>query len=147
MRWSAAAIALIGALILLRPTPGAFQILLINNSIGLCIAALAAVTIWQPLAPVQWAALAALGLLMACAQVFFINAMARADASFVAPFSYATLIFAAAYDFLGFGAAPDAVTVLGAGVILAGAGLLAWREGRLRASAGSPSGTGPRPER
>lgn len=177
VRWSAAAIALIGALILLRPTPGAFeaaallalaaaaimgmelifmkklvrregpfQILLINNSIGLCIAALAAITIWQPLAPVQWAALAALGLLMACAQVFFINAMARADASFVAPFSYATLVFAAAYDFLGFGIAPDAVTVLGAGVILAGAGLLAWREGRLRASAGSPSGTGPKPD-
>jgi len=175
-RWSAAAIALVGALILLRPTPGTFQIaallalaaaalmgmelifmkklvrregpfqiLFINNSIGLCIAGLAAVTIWQPLHPAQWAALAVLGLLMACAQVFFINAMARADASFVAPFSYATLVFAAAYDFAGFGTAPNAVTLLGAGVILAGAGLLAWREGRLRASAGSLSGTSPRP--
>lgn len=178
VRWSAAIIALVGALILLRPTPdafqpaallalaaaaimgmelifmkklvrreGPFQILFINNAIGLGIAGMAALTIWQPLVPLQWMALAALGLLMACAQAFFINAMARADASFVAPFSYATLVFAAAYDFAGFGTAPDAVTVLGAGVILAGAGLLAWREGRLRASADTPSGTGPRPER
>ena len=176
IRWSAAVIALLGAMILLRPTPdsfqpaallalaaaavmgmelifmkllvrreGPFQILFVNNAIGLCIAGTAAAMVWQPLAPLQWAALAALGLLMACAQTLFINGMARADASFVAPFSYATLVFAAAYDVLIFGVIPDAVTVLGAAVILGGAGILAWREGRLRASADTPSGTSPRP--
>jgi len=84
-----------------------------------------------PPSPAQWAALAAIGALMATAQVFFINAMARADASFIAPFSYATLIFATLYDALVFGTRPDAVSWLGAVVILSGAGLLAWREARL----------------
>ena len=56
--------------------------------------------------------------------------MARADASYVAPFSYGTLIFAAAYDILFYGVIPDAVTILGASIIIAGAALLAWREAR-----------------
>lgn len=162
-RWGAAAIALLGVLVLLRPTPAAFQpaallalaaalvmgaemifikklagrepplqVLLVNNTMGMVIASAAALAFWQMPTGPQWAALAALGLLMACAQICFINGMARADASFVMPFSYATLVFAALYDFLGFGAAPDTVTLLGAAIILSGAAILAWREGRRR---------------
>jgi drug/metabolite transporter (DMT)-like permease len=106
------------------------QILWINNTIGVIIASLAVLPIWQMPTPEQWAALATLGLLMACAQACFVNGMARGDASFVAPFSYATLIFAALYDFMGFNVVPDSITLLGAGIILAGAAILAWREGR-----------------
>lgn len=162
-RWAAAGIALIGALVLLRPTPASFQpaallalgaamvmglelifikklanrepplqVLLINNAIGMLIASVAVLPVWQMPSPMQWGALVALGILMACAQTCFINGMARADASFVAPFSYATLIFAALYDFAGFGVTPDAVTILGAAIILTGAAVLAWREGRQR---------------
>lgn len=177
IRWGAATIALIGALILLRPTPASFQpaallalaaavvmglevifikklagreapfqILLVNNAIGVGIASLAVIPVWEPPTPAQWAALAGIGALMATAQVFFINAMARADASFVAPFSYATLIFAALYDAMVFGTRPDAVSWLGALVILSGAGLLAWREARLgkqRATLPPASGAAP----
>jgi len=174
-RWGAAAVALIGAMVLLRPTPASFQpaallalaaamimglelifikkltnrepplqVLLINNAIGMLIASAAVLPVWQMPSPAQWLALAALGGLMACAQACFINGMARADASFVAPFSYATLIFAALYDFLGFGVTPDAVTVLGAIIILTGAAVLAWREGRQRpANKVRPSGDNP----
>ncbi|TLP67250.1 DMT family transporter [Parasedimentitalea maritima] len=162
-RWGAAVTALLGAMILLRPTPDSFQpaallalaaamimgfelifikklasresplqVLLINNTIGMLIASAAVIPVWQMPSVEQWVALAAIGVLMACAQACFVNGMARADASFVAPFSYATLIFATLYDFLGFGAVPDAVTILGAGIILTGAAVLAWREGRLR---------------
>jgi len=158
-RWLAAAIALTGAMILLRPGPqtfqvaallalgaavllgmelifikrltrgeGPLQILLINNTLGLCIASIAVVAFWMAPTPLQWAALAALGVMMAAAQACFVNAMARADASFVTPFSYVTLIFAALYDFAAFGAVPDNVSLIGAVVILAGAALLAWRE-------------------
>jgi drug/metabolite transporter (DMT)-like permease len=67
---------------------------------------------------------------MAVAQTCFVNAMARADASFVAPFSYGTLIFAAIYDVLFYDVVPDGVTIAGAAIIIAGALLLAWREGR-----------------
>ena len=83
---------------------------------------------WQSPTPAQWAALAMLGILMASAQACFVNAMARADASFVTPFSYLTLIFAALYDLVIFDVVPDAVSVSGAAIIVAGAMLLAWRE-------------------
>lgn len=111
------------------------QILVVNNGIGLCIASVAVLAVWAPPTGTQWAALVAIGLMMALAQACFVNAMARADASYVAPFSYTTLVFAAGYDALVFGVRPDAVSWLGAGVILAGAGLLAWRQGRLARSA------------
>ena len=163
VRWSAAVLALVGALILLRPTPDSFQpaallalgaavimgmelifikklagrenpfqILLVNNLIGLCIASCAVIAVWQMPTAAQWGLLAGIGLCMAVAQACFVNAMARADASFVAPFSYATLVFAALYDALFFGAVPDAVTYLGAAVILTGALWLALREAHLK---------------
>ncbi len=164
IRWSAAVLALAGALVLLRPTPESFQpaallalaaagvmgmelifikklagrenpfqILIFNNALGLIIASLAVIAFWQPPTPLQWVFLVALGLCMAVAQAFFVNGMARADASYVAPFSYGTLIFAAFYDTVFFNVIPDAVTVLGAGIIIAGAVLLALRERQIGA--------------
>lgn len=108
------------------------QILLINNAIGLCIASAAAYFVWIWPTPAQWAALAAIGVLMAGAQACFINAIARADASFVAPFFYAALVFAALYDWAVFGVWPDTISTLGATIILGGAALLAWREANLK---------------
>lgn len=176
IRWSAALIALVGAVVLLRPGAGALQfgallalgaavsmglelifikrlagrerpltILLINNTIGVIIASVAVTFVWMPPVPMQWAALAGLGVLMACAQACFINAMSRADASFITPFSYLTLVFAAIYDAALFGVLPDATSLLGAGIIISGAALLAWREARLRPSAGTLSGTSTNP--
>lgn len=166
VRWGAAATALVGAAILMRPGSGVietgallalgaavclggelifikrlagregpWQILLVNNAIGLSIATLAVIWVWTAPTPAQWAALAALGLLMALAQTAFVNAIARGDASFVAPFFYTALIFAALYDGMFFGVWPDAVSIIGAVVILTGAGVLLWREGRRRAPA------------
>lgn len=163
-RWAAAILALIGAAVLLRPTPGSFQpaaliallaalmmglelifmkrlarregpfqILVFNNSLGLLISSLAVLAVWHMPTPTQWALLAGIGGLMACAQACFINALARADASFVAPFSYATLIFAALYDAVFYSVWPDAVTWTGAAIIVAGAVWLALREGRAHA--------------
>ena len=162
-RWFAAAVALLGALILLRPTPGSFQpaallalaaaasigmelifikklsgreapiqILLVNNAMGLTIATVAVLAVWEPPTASQWAALVGIGTLMACAQACFVNGMARADASFVAPISYATLIFAALYDFTVFRVIPDSVSLFGSSIILTGALILVWREARAR---------------
>ncbi|WP_375230366.1 DMT family transporter [Roseobacter sp. S98] len=166
IRWSAAAMALAGAMVLLRPTPDsfqaasllaltaaavmgmelifikklsgrepAFQILLINNFLGLVLSSLAVISVWQMPTGQQWLLLAALGCLMAMAQTCFVNAMARADASFIAPFSYGTLLFATAYDLLFYGHIPDTISVLGASVILAGGILLAIREARIQPTA------------
>ncbi len=164
-RWTAAGLALLGAMILLRPGPetfqwagllslGAaallgmelifikkladreppFQILLINNALGLLIASIAVIPFWSTPTLGQWAALAGIGVLMAGAQTCFINAMARADASFVTPFSYLTLIFAAIYDALFYHQVPDIISWTGAAIIIGGAALLAWREGRAKRS-------------
>lgn len=108
------------------------QILLINNAIGLAIASVAVIFVWQPPTGAQWLALATLGLMMVLAQTCFIQAMRRAEASFVLPFSYATLVFAGLYDFAVFNAMPSSSSLLGAVIIVAGAALLAWREGRAK---------------
>ncbi|MEJ2031287.1 MAG: EamA family transporter, partial [Maritimibacter sp.] len=106
------------------------QILLLYNALGLVIATVAALFVWQWPSPTQWLILAGIGFLMATAQSLYIQAMRRADASFVMPFSYATLIFAALYDFAVFDVLPDALSFIGAGIILTGGLVLAWREGR-----------------
>ena len=179
-RWriAAAIIAVTGAMILLRPTPeafqpaallavgaalclgaelviikrlsgreGAFQILLVNNLIGTGIATVAALAVWRMPGAAQWAGLAGIGVLMAAAQTCFVQALRRADASFVSPFWYATLVFAALYDAVLFDVVPGAVSILGGAVIVSGAGLLAWRESRQgpRPSAASPSAAIPMP--
>lgn len=112
------------------------QILWFNNAIGCAIATVAVAVIWLSGAfqwpnPAQWAALAALGAMMATAQACFIQGMKRADASFVAPFQYSTLIFAGVYDFVGFSAVPAASSILGAGIIIAGGVILASREAHI----------------
>lgn len=109
-----------------------FQILSINNSLGVVIATLAALFVWQWPTPRQWAILAALGLMMAGAQSLYIQAIRRAEASLVMPFSYATLIWATLYDFGMFRVVPDTLSALGAAIIVAAGFLLAWREGRRR---------------
>ncbi len=162
VRWSAAVLALIGALVLLRPTPDSFQpaallalgaalilgleiilikiltgrekplqILLVNNAIGLIIATIAVVFVWTTPTAAQWGLLAALGAMMALAQSCFIQALRRAEASFVVPFTYSTLIFAIFYDYLAFDAVPDFVSILGATIIVTGALVLAWRQARV----------------
>lgn len=163
IRWGAAAIALAGALILLRPGSGGiqpaalialaaavvlglevimikklasteapFQILLVNNAIGLGISSLAVLPVWQPPTPAQWLALAGVGVAMATSQTMFVNSMARADTSLVLPLTYVTLIFAALFDLIFFSVWPDYVSIIGAAVIISGAALLAWREARMR---------------
>ncbi|UZD89818.1 DMT family transporter [Cognatishimia activa] len=107
---------------------GPLQILWVNNLIGLCISTTVASFVWISPSPMQWAALAGVGLLMAAAQSCFVNAVRLGDASFVAPFFYTTLVFAALYDGVIFGVIPDAVSYSGSAMILLSAALLAWRE-------------------
>ncbi|MDF1791507.1 MAG: DMT family transporter [Thalassobaculaceae bacterium] len=163
-RWGAAALAVIGALVLIRPGMAAFQpaaiialgaavfgafevifvkqlagkaggggeppvrILFVNNSIGATVAIGVALTVWQWPTPEQWLVLAAIGVVMVTAQSLFIQAMKRADASYVIPFFYATLVFAALYDAAVFGVIPVPLSILGAALIVTGAIVLVWRE-------------------
>lgn len=158
-RWVAMGIAMIGAMVLLRPGGGIFQpvafialgsaiitgleavlikmlsgkekplqILIINNCIGVVIAGIAASFFWTMPSPTQWLLLAIIGFVMIGVQTLFILAMRAAEASFVMPFMYATLIFASLYDFWIFDVTPDFTSFVGAGIILTGMIFLAWRE-------------------
>ena len=107
-----------------------FQILLVNNLIGLPLAVGAAAFVWVWPVPIQWLTLVLVGLGMAGAQFFFLGSMRQADASLVVPFMYSVLIFATVLDFVVFGDAPDWIGGVGAMIIVGGAILLALRDGR-----------------
>jgi drug/metabolite transporter (DMT)-like permease len=165
IRWTAAAIAMVGALVLIRPGTAAFQpaalmalasalfmgmeailikrlsgteppmrILLINNAMASLFGVVAASFVWIMPSPIQWLMMAGLGSMLG-AQILSIQAMRAADASYVMPFFYATLVFAALYDVALFGEWPDLWSQLGIAIIVAGAIVLAWRERRLRETA------------
>ena len=164
VRWSAAAISLVGAVILIRPGTSAFQpaavialaaalfmgleavlikrlttteppvrILLVNNAFGSLIACSAAAMVWITPGAAQLGLMALLGVTMLTAQSLFIQAMKGAEASYVIPFFYATLVFATLYDYLLFGALPDGWGAAGAVIILTGSLLLALRDQKARA--------------
>lgn len=106
------------------------RFLLITNMIGVTIAGATAIPVWRPPSLEEWAVMVFVALSMVSAQILFTTAMKIADASFVAPFFYATLIFATLYDAAWFGTIPTIVSIMGATLILTGAMVLAWREAR-----------------
>jgi len=118
--------------------------MLINNGMGALIGCVMAIPVFRwPEGWAVWTLLIALGCLMVTAQILLLNANRLADASFVAPFWYLTLVWAAVYDIAVFDVWPDRVSIAGAAVIVAGGLLMTWREMRLRrAVAGRLRGAG-----
>lgn len=106
------------------------RFLLITNMIGVTIAGATAIPVWRPPSLEEWAVMVFVARSMVSAQILFTTAMKIADASFVVPFFYATLIFATLYDAAWFGTIPTIVSIIGATLILTGAMVLAWREAR-----------------
>ena len=104
------------------------QILLINNTIGLTISTLVMINFWAPPTMMQWIVLAAIGIFMITTQTCNIYALRNADASFIVPFTFSSLIFVSIYDYFIFSSYPDYISILGAAVILSGVGLIAWQE-------------------
>ncbi|GAB4268776.1 MAG: DMT family transporter [Pararhodobacter sp.] len=119
--------------------------MLINNAMGAVIGCVLAAPVFSwPQGWAVWALLVGIGCLMVTAQILLLTANRLADASFVAPFWYLTLVWAAVYDIAVFGHWPDAVSVSGAAVVVAGGLLLTWREivARRRQSRASAQGVG-----
>lgn len=80
----------------------------------------------------EWAALAAVGVLGGASHGLLVLAYARAPASLLAPLSYTQLLWASVAGVAVFGDWPDAVTLIGAAII-AGGGLLIALPSRPRA--------------
>ena len=102
---------------------------------------------WHAPSPGDAAMLVGAGLLGGVGQICLTAAYRFADAGVVAPFAYASMLVALAVGFAVFGEVPRASALWGAGLIVAGGALVAWRErqlglrrGRARAAAPPPAG-------
>lgn len=110
---------------------------LFTGSVGAVAASLAVPFFWSAPRMEDLPLLAVIGLFGAAGQLCFIFALRAASASFVAPFLYINMVWAALAGWVFFSETPDGATALGAAVI-AGAGLFVhWRERRLRRAGGS----------
>ena len=103
------------------------RILAMSNSLGLVISVPFSLLVWIAPRPWQWALLALLGLCMLSAQVLFIQANRRSDASYLAPIFYTASLFAALYDYIFFDEALTRTSGIGIALIILGAALLTWR--------------------
>lgn len=81
--------------------------------------------------PLQVGQAIAMGGLYALGQYLLVAGYARGEASLLAPFSYAQVLFAAALAGVFFGAVPDRATAVGIGLILLGGVYTLYREGAL----------------
>ena len=161
-RWSAAALAFVGTLLLVRPEGGihpvalacilaamifgmeiviikilssredVFQILVLNNSIAVLVASVPLFWVFTVPTTVQWMGLAAVGGIMVAGQTLFLYAMRAGEASLIAPFIYATLVFVVLLDLIVLGVVPDAISLTGAGIILSCGVYIGFREHRQR---------------
>ncbi len=94
-------------------------------------------------APLTGRALGLLGGAMIClvgGYVFSVQCMRVGEISFIAPFRYTSLIVALVLGFLVFGDFPDAVTLLGAVIVVATGLFTLYREARLNRRSGRAMG-------
>ncbi|SEH61560.1 DMT family transporter [Paracoccus alkenifer] len=167
-RMAGIAVALLGAMIVIRPGAGVFQPAALLPLLGAVsyaagaimtrmvrgdgtatsilwstgVATLVATTVvpfvWQPVATGDLWAFLALGLVGTAAQALLIQAFVMAEAAAIAPLGYTGLVWATLWGWLFFGAMPDGWTIAGAALIVA-AGLYVWlREARTTRPARPP---------
>lgn len=86
----------------------------------------AALLAWSAPSAALWLVLILMGVLASVAQLFLTAAYAQAPAGQVGPFVYSSVVFAALLDYLLFGGLPDALSAVGA-VLVIGAGVLTLR--------------------
>ncbi len=86
---------------------------------------------WVWPSPADAALLVGCGILGGFGQIFLTSSYRYADASVVAPFDYASMLFAVAIGYWAFGEVPTAPTLIGAVLIVAAGILIIWRERRL----------------
>ncbi len=166
-RLAAVAVALVGALIIIRPgsevfSPAALLPLacafsfagfaLITRAMGageslwtsLFYAALFGTLITTAILPFVWTPIALgdlwgfvlIGLLGTLAQLCMIRAYTLAEAAVIAPLGYLGIVLATLWGLLFFAERPDAMTILGA-LVIVGAGLYVWHREARYASASS----------
>ncbi len=165
-RWSAVIIGLAGVIVLVQPggamqwpvlmplaaalSFAAFQILtrrlmvkeaplvaLFHISAGACLwSSLIVGFVWSPLTLEQAGTFAGIGVLGVFAHLCIIRAFQAAQASFLAPFNYVKLVWAAVLGYLMFGDIPANRVLVGSVIIIATGLYVLWRERRLADTTG-----------
>lgn len=102
-------------------------IVFFSNLAGTALALFGAIPVWVWPNPMQAGLLALLGLVAVSGQFFVLRGARLADASFLAPFFYASLVYSAVFGYLFFNEIPALSTILGCSVVLAGATVLSLR--------------------
>lgn len=86
---------------------------------------------WVWPAPFELALLVSAGLLGGIGQILLTSSYREADASLVAPFDYASMLFALAIGWFVFSEMPTLTMLMGAAIIIVAGILIIWRERRL----------------
>ena len=129
----------------LRAFDGPLTTLLYTAVVGTVVLSAALPAVWVAPEPAHWPLFALLGVFGGAGHFTLIKAFQRAPAAVVAPFSYASLLWATGYGWLVFGDLPDGWTVVGAAVI-AGGGLYILHRERVKRAGGFAPEVNPPPE-
>ena len=86
---------------------------------------------WVMPTPTECLLLVSAGVLGGAGQIFLTSAYRFADASVVAPFDYASMIFALVIGFFIFGEVPTGTMLLGALIVVLAGCIIIWRERQL----------------
>ncbi len=96
-----------------------------STALGALILSVMVIFNWQALTDVQWGLMIAMGAAGAGGHFMLVKAFHMAEASMLAPFTYAQVVAAIVWGFLVFGDVPSLWTISGAGVVVA-SGLYVW---------------------
>ena len=110
----------------LSTTHSSTNILLFASLLPLLASSAVVPLTWSPPSATSWGLMALMGVGAGIGHFMLIAALGHAPASLLAPFMYVQLVSSAVFGLLVFGDVPDAMTILGAAMIV-GAGLYGMR--------------------
>ena len=103
-----------------------------STALGALILSVVVIFNWQAPTLMQWSLMAAMGAAGAAGHFMLVKAFHSAEASMLAPFTYAQVVAAIGWGYLVFADVPSVWTVAGASVVIA-SGLYVWyRETRVK---------------
>jgi len=137
----AQALAVAGTVVFVKKLPAGerhLAILFWFAAISTAVAIVPAVFVWRWPTPEEWALAGLMGVFGVGSQAAIVRAYRAGEATAVAPFDYARLLFATLFGFALFSEIPDLWTAAGAAVIIGSTVYIARREARLGRPGGGP---------
>lgn len=128
-------VALGSYLVLTRAMAGVADAMVLNfqtSAIGAALMALALPLLWVAPTPMQWAMLAALGVIATLGHVLITKAYEHGEASLLAPLAFTEIVMATVLGYAFFGDLPDRWTVLGVTILIASAIYISVRERQVK---------------